>query len=185
MKRLQFCRPLIVAAVCVLALFLAPAAEARNAGELGGFGGVPFTSECRPGHALIGVNLRSGTALDAIVAICIPLNGQRTEWEGQAYEPTQYWGGKGGRYKKAACQPGDVVKTLKVRAGPWDDLFIVKSIAIRCRDLGSDYEYDVVPDSAGTVTKKKSYQCDSGEIASGIYGQSGTLVDKVGLICAP
>lgn len=150
---------------------------------MGGFGGGVFTSACRPGHALIGVNIRSGTALDAITAICVQLNASQTEWEGQTYEPTQYWGGGGGGYQNAACQPGDVVNRFIVRAGPWDDLFIVKSIALECKDLGSNYTYDVVPNHAGTVTRTGRYTCD-GDIPTGIYGKYGAFVDKVGLLCA-
>jgi hypothetical protein len=86
---------------------------------------------------MIGINMRSGTALDAIVAICIQIDGQRVEWVGQAYDAGDYAGGSGGQYQKIACDPGDVVMSLKVHAGPWGDLTVVKHISIVCRNLVS------------------------------------------------
>ncbi len=161
---------------------LSTSALADDVGPYGGGGGGDFRSECRPGHALIGINLRSGTALDAVVAICIPLNQEKTEWGGEAYEPTQYWGGGGGGYQKAACNPGDVVTKLRVFRGPWNDIVVVKGFTITCKDLGSDYSYVVAPTSGGTVTGKNTMKCS--EIATGIHGGSGTMVDSLGLVCA-
>ncbi|MEZ5669277.1 MAG: hypothetical protein R3F55_17945 [Alphaproteobacteria bacterium] len=159
--------------------------HARDVGPFGGGGGGNFRSECRPNDVLIGVNLRSGTALDAVVAICTPLNAERTEWAGGAYEPTQYWGGGGGGYQKVACQPGDVVQALSSSYGPWSELTIVKHISIQCRDLGSDYTYEVRPDQvAGTVVATDWAGCDAAtETASGIFGGSGEYVDRIGLVC--
>jgi hypothetical protein len=74
-----------------------PALAAWNTRTVGGLGGAPFRSECRPNDVVIGFNVRYGEAIDAIVPICIPLNPQRTEWAGEAYEPTQYFGGSGGK----------------------------------------------------------------------------------------
>ncbi len=171
-----------------LGLVLTGAAHAApgDAGSYGGNGGGSFRSQCRPPDALIGINMRSGTALDAVVAICIPLTPDRQEWAGQAYEPTQYWGGGGGGYQKIACQPGDVVRRLRVSRGPWGDLTVVKHIAIECEDLATDYTYKVVPgQTGGTVKGTRWIDCGEGEIGLGIYGRSGALIDKIGLQCGP
>lgn len=163
---------------------LPTAAGAKDVGAYGGDGGSDFRSECRPPDALIGINLRSGTGLDAVVAICIPLNAERTEWAGQAYEPTQYWGGGGGGYQKIACQPGDVVKRLRVSTGLWDNhIFIVKYIAIECKDLGSNYTYRVAQQNVNQgIVSTKWMDCKK-RIGSGIYGWSGQMIDRIGLSC--
>lgn len=184
-NRTLFLACALLSALSAATLF-ATEVRARDAGPHGGGGGGNFRSECRPNDALIGVNLMSGAALDAVVSICIPLNPERTEWAGQAYEPTQYWGGPGGGYQKIACQPGDVVRALRIASGPWSELTIVKHIAIECRDLGSSHTYQVVPgEVGGTVHVTEWVGCnDETEIGSGIFGGSGTYVDRIGLICA-
>lgn len=158
--------------------------RAGDVGQYGGSGGGNFRSKCRGSDALIGINMRSGSALDAVVAICIPLTADRKEWGGGAYEPTQYWGGGGGGYQKIACQPGDVVSQLRVSKGPWGDGTVVKHIRIECQDLGSDYVYEVAPGQiAGETNGTRWLTCPSNALGSGIYGRSGALVDKIGLAC--
>ena len=176
----------ILAAAVGLSLATATGGNAREAGSSGGNGGGFYRSECRPPDALIGINLRSGIVLDAVVAICIPLNAERTEWAGQAYEPTQYWGGGGGVYQKIACKPGDVVGALRVSKGPSGAGTVVIHVAIQCWDLGSDYSYEVLPSqTGGTVSGTRWFSCGSNEYGSGIYGRSGTFVDKIGFMCEP
>jgi len=159
-------------------------ASARDIGHVGGDGGGEFNSRCRPNDVVIGFNMRSGTALDAIVPICIPLNAERTEWAGQAYEPTPYKGGGGGSYQKIACRPGDAVRHFHVYAGPWSRLTVVKHVRMTCQDLNSGNWYDVVPGQiAGTVTSDKRFSCGDGEWGTGIYGKHGLLVDRLGFSC--
>lgn len=158
-------------------------AHAVDINSYGGQGGGSFRSPCRPGHALIGINMRAGMALDAVTAICMPLSADRWEWGGQAYEPTQYWGGGGGGYQKIACQPGDVVRRMKVSAGPWGDIAVVKFLAIECEDLATDYSYKVAAPANGTVTGSKWIGCGYNQIGTGIFGRSGMLVDRIGLSC--
>ena len=175
----------ILATAVGLILATATGANAREVGSYGGNGGGSYRSECRPPDALIGINLRSGRDLDAVVAICIPLNAEGTEWAGEAYEPTQYWGGGGGVYQKIACKPGDVVGALRVSEGGEQQVIYVQ---IQCWDLGSDYSYRVSPSQTGeedNVTGTRWFKCESNEYGSGIYGRSGEFVDKIGLMCEP
>jgi hypothetical protein len=144
----------------------------------------PSSLNCRPAHAMIGINMRNGAALDAVVPICIAMDGQREHWVGEAYEPTPYMGGPGGTYEKIACKPGDVVKSLRVHVGPWGDLTVVKYVSIVCRNLITRSEYKVIPRERGrTKTNSRTFTCDREQIASGLYGRHGLLVDKLGLDC--
>jgi hypothetical protein len=126
--------------------------------------------------------LRSGTALDAVTAICISLDEGWRNWSGKAYEPTQYWGGDGGGYQKVACKPGHTVKQLKVSAMMYGKLGVVNSVSIRCRNLQTGYEYDVAPTRAGTILGTQKQTCSRG-IANGIHGAAGTFVDRIGIAC--
>lgn len=156
-------------------------AVAYDLGAIGGKGGEAFDSRCRSKDALIGINLRSGTALDAVTAICIPVS-KKFEWAGKAYEPTQYWGGSGGGYQKVACQPGYVVQKLTVYAMRWGDAAVVNSASIRCKNFLTFHEYDVAPRRAGKIIGSDSNNCDRG-YANGIHGGYGNLVDRLGLSC--
>ena len=174
-----------------LTLFaLVTQSHATDMGDIGGDGGTPFRSECRASASgmrsdvIIGFNMRSGTALDAIVPICIALNEQGTEWAGEAYEPTQYFGGGGGSYQKIACQPGDAVRHFHVYAGPWGNMPIVKHVRMTCQKLSSGLWYNVVPQQiGGTVNGDQRYSCGNANWGTGIYGKSGAFIDRLGFVC--
>ena len=155
-------------------------------GEIGGGGGGPFDLFCGSDAVVIGFNMRSGTALDAINPICIRLNDQGTEWTGEAYEASlQYRGGPGGGYQKIACNPGDAVRHFHVYAGPWANSTVVKHVRMTCEDLGNPANwYNVVPQQiAGTVTMDQRFSCGDGYWAAGLYGRTGALVDRLGFAC--
>ncbi len=139
----------LMVAACALSLSaLMTESRARDIGALGGGGGAPFRLACRPGDVMIGFNMRSGSALDAIVPICIGLNPQKTDWGSPAYEASGYVGGNGGNYQKIACKVGYVVRHLHVYM---DANKIVNHIRITCADLDSNPGdwHDVVPGQIG------------------------------------
>lgn len=148
---------------------------------IGGGGGEHFESRCRPGDALIGINVRSGTALDAVSAICMPVT-KKYDWAGKSYQPTQYWGGHGGGHQKAVCKRGYVVGRLKVYAMRWGKIMVVNSISIRCKSYKTFHEYDITPRRAGTIVASASNDCKRG-FATGLHGGYGNLVDRLGLAC--
>lgn len=160
-------------------------AAAKDVGTYGGDGGSSFRSPCRPGEGLAGLRIRSGTALDAVAALCVKLNFRRTDWNGEPYTPTQLWGGGGGGSQSVKCNEGDIVRRLRVSAGPWGDIPVVKHIAIECYDLSNmDYHYRVVQKNPqGTLDGSRWKDCPDGYIGSGVYGRAGNLVDRLGLSC--
>jgi hypothetical protein len=169
-------------------------AEQYEAGMWGGFGGKPFRLSC-PDHRMVvvGVGVRSGTALDAIWPICASLNPERTEWGIAAYDTTNNKaletlpglaaGGAGGTPKQLMCRRGDAVHVLTVMAGPWDRITVVKAVAIGCHDLDSANYYAVSLPALSTVSKEVTVSCPTGFWATGLYGQSGNLIDSVGILC--
>ena len=74
---------------------------------------------------------------------------------------------------------------MRVRRGPLGDINVVRTLEITCKDLGSDYNCKVVATNrSSTITGGKTLRCE-GWIGSGIYGKSGTMIDKIGLSCTP
>ena len=161
-----------------------PASPFNTSAKLGEAAVGPSNSFCGSDAVVIGFNMRSGTALDAINPICIRLNDQGTEWTGEAYEASlQYRGGPGGGYQKIACNPGDAVRHFHVyAAGPWGDSTVVEHVRMTCEDLGNPANwYNVVPQQiAGTVTMDQRFSCGDGYWAAGLYGRTGALVDRLG-----
>jgi len=194
MRHLTSRRALAVA--CIIAsVAVAPQSHATDVGDIGGEGGSPFRSECNRSEyvlrsdVVIGFDMKSGTTLDAIVPICIAVNEAGTEWSGAAYKPTGYIGGSGGGYQQIHCAPPYAVRHFHVYAGPAGDDNLVKHVRMTCQRLGSDpyaagATYDVVPQHiAGTVTGDQRYSCPPGEWGSGIYGNYGAFIDRLGFVC--
>jgi hypothetical protein len=182
-----------VAAACAVALSaLVTQSHARDIGTVGGTGGNEFYAACRPNDVVIGFNMRTGEAINAIVPICIALNPQRTEWTGQAYEANPpgtpggtYWGGPDGNYQKIACNPGDAVRHFHVLAGPLGNIVVTKEVRMTCQDLNSGHWYDVFPSqlAGSAVNMDQRFSCGADEWGTGIYGRIGSLVDRLGFTC--
>ena len=166
----------VAASVLGALILMAPSpTHATDLGPLGGGGGGPFRSTCRPNDVMIGFNMRSGKALDAIVPICIGLNPERTEWANSAYEPSGYFGGNGGQYQKIDCQPGYAVRHLHVYM---DNYKIVNHIRMTCQDLNSGDWHNSVPGRIdGQAVGDVRFSCPDGEWGVGIHGRSGDLVE--------
>jgi hypothetical protein len=162
---------------------LAADGNAYDAGVHGGVGGGAFRSSCGANDVLVGVHLRHGTALDSITSICSPLNPERTDWVGGKYQPTGLMGGDGGGPLEVVCRNGDVMHSLTVEAGPWGDLTVVKTVHIGCHDLDSANSYWLSIPAASTISSRRTFSCKAGDWATGLFGNSGTLVDRIGLSC--
>jgi hypothetical protein len=175
-----------MAGLIILALsLLATDSNAEYETEfVGGVGGRPFRSQCRPNDVLVGLRIRHGEALDAIAAICSPLNPARTDWAGERYRPTQYWGGNGGKSRTLQCNSGDAVHRLTAYEGPWGGTpGVIKGVRILCADLNAPHYYEIEQTPQSTVAHAGEVKCKDGDWATGLYGGSGTLVDGLGLLC--
>ena len=177
-------RTLLVAACALTLSALMAESHARDIGALGGGGGAEFRSTCRPGDVMIGFNMRSGSALDAVVPICIGLNPQKTEWMGQAYQASAgLHGGGAGSFQKIDCRPGYAVRHLHVFM---DGNRMVNHIRMTCADLDSnpgDWHDSVPGQIGGQAIGDVRFNCGDHEWGTGIFGRSGALVDQLGLQC--
>lgn len=167
------------------ALLALPSAEshADKLGAIGGEGGGPFETSCAANDVVIGFNLMSGSALDRIGTICIPLNAERTEWAGEAYESDgRSFGGNGGKYQKIDCQPGYAVRHFHVYV---DEFGIVNHVRITCQDLDSGEWHNSTPARiGGRAVDDRRFSCPDNQWVTGIHGRHGALVDKLGPICS-
>jgi hypothetical protein len=113
----------------------------------------------------------------------MPLNAARTDWAGGIYKPGLKGGGGGGGPNELTCRPGDAMHVLTVAAGPWDEITVVKTVYIGCHDLDSANYYSVSLPALSTVSGERTFSCKPGDWGTGLIGNVGALVDRVGLQC--
>lgn len=172
----------------------------------GGDGGVPFTMRCAAGDYLVGVAVRSGAALDAIAPLCARWDGTAKRFLPPGEGPMK--GGNGGKPGKQQCDQTSVI--IDLIAEPSDNRpTVVSMLAPRCaKALEPDKRTPSVtgyqhfgmgiadradaasePGVGTSVTVDYDYarlpHCNKGDVAVGIHGGAGQLVDRLGLICAP
>jgi hypothetical protein len=172
--------PRVAAAVLsLLALpwLLAIPAQARDAASFGGNGGGEFRSKCPAGLAMFAYIGRAGTALDRIQPICIEVRADKGL--GPRQDRGTDHGGNGGGVIQRTC-PDSVVTSIRVFSGG-DNL--VSLIDLGCTNLKTGAQTAVSGRSAGKHTNNNLSTCNSDEIAVGIHGRHGAMIDRLGLIC--
>jgi hypothetical protein len=172
--------PRVAAAVLsLLALpwLLAVPAQARDAASFGGNGGGEFRSKCPAGLAMFAYIGRAGTALDRIQPICIEVRADKGL--GPRQDQGTDHGGNGGGVIQRTC-PDSVVTSIRVFSGG-DNL--VSLIDLGCTNLKTGAQTAVSGRSAGKHTSNNLSTCNSDEIAVGIHGRHGAMIDRLGLIC--
>jgi hypothetical protein len=190
----------------------------------GGSGGAQFRARCADGELLTGMELRTGSDVDAIRPVCVRAYGPRevtppvlTKGSGLVTEkrevafglelPVQvtesgWHGGAGGVLTNLLC-PGDqpIVTGIYVLAEGIDTI-VVNDIHLFCgtasptqtpSDLPSNkfegtvhpnrYEGGLIFGKEGTRIRRSTQRCPAGEVAVGIHGRSGEMLDSLGLIC--
>jgi hypothetical protein len=160
----------------------------------GGTGGSPFTSACPAGMALAGLELRTGLLVDAVRAYCVDvlangawsrrrfvMVGQSPYYDGRGANA----GGSGGSPVTLRCAEGEGVQALLGRSGT-----LIDQVAMRCGQLGA------APTQVGVVGTGGSHgphggsggapftlACPAGQVATGVVGRSGTLIDQIDVTC--
>jgi hypothetical protein len=147
---------------------------------VGGTGGGPFRILCPSHKVLIGFSYNSGSALDAIAPICTNIDKK-----GHTKGPTALpgWaGGKGGSNNTLVCPRDTIVYSMNVFV---DKFEIVNHVELRCRELlkSSPNEDWIKKAHGGQSARNFEVHCQVNHIPNGIHGNSGALVDRVGLLC--
>jgi hypothetical protein len=196
----------IVAAAALVALSaIIPAQADSYLPQIGGSGGAQYRERCPQGQVLNGFELRAGDDIDAIRAVCVtpsgptavsapPLsNGFGSGWHG----------GGGGGLQRLLCPPDTPVVAGVAAAYDGRDTVSLDAIDLYCGQVAKDSvvggypsnqfhapiqgctDYFLLTDANCVRVAVRRQECPAGEIAIGMHGHSGALVDAMGLICGP
>ena len=167
------------ALACALGLTCAALASPAVADDylpvIGGPGGGEFSARCPGDERLIGVAVRRGDDLDAIQILCADANGSRDPHVALRDQPR---GGSGGRADNIVCAAKNpVVVGLWITFEGGDRQF-VNDVGLSC---GSPFGRPAGSAPGGPPGME---YCPTGQVAAGLVGRSGAMVDALGLICA-
>jgi hypothetical protein len=81
----------------------------------GGAGGDAFTNACNAGDAMVGVEVRAGSRIDAVRPICAAPATWNSTGDGE-YTPPSFSGGSGGTRRTMTCSGRKFVTGLQIRA---------------------------------------------------------------------
>lgn len=147
----------------------------------GGSGGGAFVDSCPQGSVAVGFDVRTGDWVDQVRLICREIS-QTGALGATSYTPVR--GGNGGTAASGQCPAGQVLRGELVGTnGVW-----AGKIGGRCDtpehifSEAGGYMGTVGPFGAnGTLSENA---CPAGTAITGIYGRSGSWVDRVGLVCS-
>lgn len=151
--------------------------------SVGGSGGSPFTSDCNSDGVMVGIKVRTGTLVDSVQAVCVKVRSNGT-WAGGQFDATRA-GGNGGTAGSLICQDGSAVQSVFGKAGA-----LIDAIGVSCVTMtGSSGVVTTVGGAqgmgplGGTGGSAFTQDCNGGQIAKGISGSAGTLIDKISVNC--
>ncbi|MEO8366346.1 MAG: hypothetical protein ABI538_09095 [Pseudoxanthomonas sp.] len=187
----------LLLSVCALAWSLVPvpADAAQRALPLqGGPGGAPFEVPCGQGAVLAGFFLRAGDDINAISPICVVASGPTSVG---APADLPWHGGGGGSPRFVVCPRATPAVTGMYTMAEGADTVVLNSIHLACGvvaagqavDIHSVAKFDAPAYySSDLFAKDPNWNgeygyCGTGEVATGVRGRSGDLVDAIGLLC--
>lgn len=154
------------------------AAVAHNVESSGGNGGSPFSYSCTSKGYLYRFAGGSGKATDWLNPMCV---SNDENYDGAWYLGTI--GGDGGDGFDLSCGHGYFIVGMRVFV---DNNEVVHHLAISCVGRHGQPNRTVeMPVHGGVVAYDHYIACPNGEVATGVYGRSGALVDQIGLKCNP
>ncbi len=154
---------------------VSPVSSPSRTMTIGGEGGTPFDLTC-PGGVAVGLRGRAGDDIDRTELIC--RNPIGTIVSAGAV------GGMGGSdYQSTlSCRAGETMVGLRVGTYRNASFSWLDGLGVRCSDGTTvrDLELVGVPSSDMQVT---NLDCPPNQIAYGLFGRQGDLLDQVGLHC--
>lgn len=140
-------------------------------------GGGFFLHEQRTPFALVGLTVRSGTLIDSVTPIYRELKEDGSL--GEELKGSRYGGLGGG--ERTLIKPGYVVVGLSLSQGLYVDrlAMIWQRWTHRGLDAKDTDKSDYVGGNGGGPEEVRA---QTGHIAVGIHGKSGTLIDRLSLI---
>ena len=148
---------------------------------IGGPGGGQFEARCSAGEVLVGFELRVGAYVDAIRPLCASAYGSREVGPASA---SQWHGGAGGGFARIACPSEQPIATGLFVGTEVADTKIVNNLLMYCgRSPDTRVSAPARPD-IGHAGHDDTQGCRADQVAVGVHGRSGMLLDAIGLICA-
>ncbi len=202
----------LFATVAALAcLFVQPSfAQDYRSRTVGGPGGDPFEWRCPRGSYLVGLQARSGEWVDAIGALCARWDHERSAFLRSPFESAGAFmlrGGPGGARGETRCDDVSAITHLIVEEAnnEWSSVSLLVPVCAQAQDTSrrtrrsgarqfgrgiADRAQDNDDPNIGTSAQPyydmgRMPQCRQGDLAVGIFGGAGNLLDSIGLICAP
>ena len=180
----------LTALLLAYALALTPAL-ASDGKIVGGTGGGGFRDVCPQNQYLVGVELRSGSWVDAITPVC----GVFKPGLGAQGGPRSKHGGNGGGPQAGACPVGSFVTQLRLgftRSGNQEKF--LDYVQMKCTSAKNPSQTSDVCLATGegcythinnAVIGPMGSDCPGNEAAVGLIGRSGLYVDALGVACGP
>lgn len=166
--------------------------DVHNSKIVSGPGGGPFDDACHPGDVLVGFNYISGSAMNRLAGVCQAqkngvLVGANYGLNTQGEDPgngTLLGGAEFHAQAFPRCPPGQAINEMRV----WLDRFgKVNKVAASCTPLLADPHVQPVYlgefGGGGEPVSSEPITCGPVDIAIGMIGRSGSLIDGVGLKC--
>jgi len=154
--------------------------------SVGGNGGNYFSSDCGVGAALVGIDARTGWAVDAITALCADVSSSGS-WTSGIYQKGGRKGGSGGSSSRLRCPTNYAVEGIRSSNGSGYYSNVVGAVQLYCKRLNSA---TTITGSASWTSYRGRFSsnpqnlgCNSNHAARGLFGRSGALLDQIGVLC--
>lgn len=174
-----------------IAQVVTPFGEATTVGDLGGAGGSSFTADCGAGHVVTGLDAEDNDfGLCRLRAVCSRILVQDGAIEVVDQASTQAFGTEGSYYDidPVNCPPGSALVAFE---GSESADGLVHHLRISCAAIAADGASVSlggaleVPENLGSPSSGGSGagSCPAGQLAAGIAGRAGTILDRFELRC--
>lgn len=189
------CRRAALAGAVLAAVLSGNAWADDDLNALGGNGGDQFRARCANDQVLTGFELRAGDDVDAIRPLCVTSFGASKV---SAASPGDWHGGAGGSFANVVCPREQPIVTGLLVGAEGPQVRVVNNIYLFCADasaaqvagenpLASFNAPDYDNGSHGRFSllyDGDKQRCRAGQVAVGVHGRSGALLDAIGLICS-
>ena len=184
-------KSILLLGAMLAALLNVTGALAYDTTDAGGIGGGQFREECAEGSVLTRIQVDSGKDLNVVKPVCAKMqNGQilkglqRLHAHGTAAEDFDADDAIGDAMPSPACHDNSAVSAIHVRLSRHRT---VHAFSMTCRDVatGEEHNSTLSPTKGGEAIEKQSVSCNPGDVAVGLRGAAGALINSLGLICAP
>lgn len=168
-----------------------PIGSPTTVGDLGGFGGSSFTADCAAGHVVTGLDAEDNDfGLCRLRAVCskLVIDGGAVEVIDPA--ATQSFGSEGSYYDidPVHCPTGSALVGFE---GSESGDGLIHHLRLSCAPIAVDGESVVlgaaseVPQNLGSPSSggSGSGTCPAGQLAAGIAGRAGSILDRFQLRC--